>query len=96
MTNKITQENTGADRIWNLIKDIPFDIFSLPNQTITKYVTREIGMEKVSPDTLYLKLRTTAVKPFLEELLQKIRLQPYESFEISQVHVYTTVKIVIK
>jgi hypothetical protein len=89
-----TSKVTEAEKIWNRIKDLPFEIFALPNQTISNYAERVQKMEKVSPDTLHLLLRSSAVRPLLEEFLTKIRLPKTQKFVVGDVHKYTTITIV--
>jgi hypothetical protein len=98
MANKNIEETqvTEAEKIWNRIKDIPFEIFALPNQSISNYAERVQKMEKVSPDTLHLILRSSAVRPCLEEFLTKVRLPQTKMFVVGDIHKYTTIKIVDK
>ena len=85
---------TGADKIWNKIKDFPIDIYALPNQVVSQHVKREEKMEKVLPDALHVIFKSAAVLPALEDVLQRVRLGPNEMFELTQSARYTVIKIV--
>jgi hypothetical protein len=91
-----TLKVTGAEKIWNRIKDLPFEIFALPDQSISNYAERVEKMEKVSPDTLHLILRSSAVRPCLEEFLAKLKLPKTQMFVVGDIHKYTTITIVDK
>jgi hypothetical protein len=90
---------TGAQKLWDQIKNLPLEIFSLPNQLVQNHVTRESGIEKAIPDSLHLTLKSSAVLPALEETLNKVRLPKNNLgqqlvFDLSQLDRYTVVKIV--
>lgn len=63
----MTEVLTEADRIWEEIKNLPINLFSLPNQTIQMHVIRF----KIIPDTVYLRInsKSTAILPMLEQAL---------------------------
>lgn len=92
-------EETAAEKIWNKIKNAPMDIFALPNQTVQMYVTRNAQIEKAIPDAVHLKLKCAAVLPALQDSLGRIPLGKNAVgqqlvFDLSQMDVYTVVKIV--
>lgn len=58
---------TDSDLIWQEIKDLPIEMFALPNQFVAQYCTPV----PVDPTKLYLLLRTSAVLPSLEVSVQK-------------------------
>ncbi len=94
-----TVEETAAEKIWNKIKNVPMDIFALPNQTVQMYVTREAKLEKAIPDAVHLKLKSAAVLPAMEDALGRVQLGKNAVgqqlvFDLSQMDVYTVVKIV--
>lgn len=95
-------EQTGASKLWDRIKDIPMDIFALPNQTVKDHAKREERMDTVFPNDLYLVLRSAAAYPALEEALgnaqarNMIKLAKHERFDISQQNKYIVVKVVPK
>lgn len=95
-------EKTPAAQLWDKIKDIPLDIFALPNQTVKNHVKREESMEAVFPDSVYITLRAAAVLPALEEALSnavvngRVKLGKDERLEISQSAKYTVIKVVPK
>ena len=90
------KEVTAAEKIWDKIKDLPLEIFALPNQVVQDHVKREAQMEKAIPDAVHLILKSAAVLPALEESLGKVRLGRHERFEVTQYSKYTVVKIVPK
>jgi hypothetical protein len=95
-------EQTGASKLWDRIKDIPIDIFALPNQTVKDYARREEGMDNIFPNDVFLTLRAAAVYPALEEALgnaqarNMVKLAKNEKFEVSQQNKYVVVKVVPK
>lgn len=58
---------TESDKIWEGIKNLPLDLYSLPGQTVSTHTKRFIG----SPDAVYLKLSSSAVVASLEVALGK-------------------------
>ncbi len=95
-------EQTVSSKLWDQIKDLPIEIFALPNQTVKDHVKREDGMEKVFPEDVYVTLRSAAVYPALEEALGsgqargQIKLAKNEKFELSQSAKFTVIKVVNK
>jgi hypothetical protein len=91
-----------TNKLWEKIKDLPMEIFAIPNQTIKDHAKHEDGMDDVFPDAVYLTLRSTAAYPALEEALytaaarNQIKLAKTERFDISQQARYTVVKVVPK
>jgi hypothetical protein len=85
---------TEAEQLWNRIKDLPFEIFALPNQKLCNYAERVPLMEKVSPNVLHLKIKIPAVVPLLEEFLLKVRVPTDKKFVVGEVASYTTVQVV--
>jgi hypothetical protein len=85
---------TEAEQLWNRIKDLPFEIFALPNQKLCNYAIREPLMEKVYPNVLHLKIKISAVVPLLEEFLLNVRLPVGKKFVIGEVSSYTTIQVV--
>lgn len=90
---------TEAEKIWKKIKDLPIDIFALPDQTVERHVRREAAIEKADPSAVHLILKSPAVLPALEDALKQVRLgknklgQPLV-FSITPISKYTVVKIV--
>jgi hypothetical protein len=96
---KETVKETAAEKIWEKIKNAPMDIFALPNQVVQMYVTRDARLEKAIPDAVHLRLKSAAVLPALEDSLGRIPLGKNAVgqqlvFDLSQMDVYTVVKIV--
>ena len=60
------QVESASDKIWEHIKNVQLDLFSLPNQFVNKHCTPTT----VEPSKLYLTLSTPAVLPALEEALK--------------------------
>jgi len=58
---------TEADKMWDEIKDLPIEMFALPNQTVAQHCSPV----PVDPAKLYLVMRSTAVLPSLEVSIQK-------------------------
>lgn len=56
---------TESDKLWNEIKDLPINMFAIPDQTVSKYVKRVIGI----PYALTLTYKVSAVIVALEEAL---------------------------
>ena len=90
---------TEAEKIWNKIKDLPIDIFALPDQTVERHVRREAAIEKADPSGVHLILKSPAVLPALEDALKQVRLgknklgQPLV-FSLTPISKYTVVRIV--
>ncbi|MAE86136.1 MAG: hypothetical protein CMB80_25590 [Flammeovirgaceae bacterium] len=61
----MTDKKEVADQLWNEIKDLPIEMFSLPNQRVLNHVTRKGG----TPDSVVLSLNSPAVLPSLEATL---------------------------
>jgi formate dehydrogenase maturation protein FdhE len=92
-------EETAAEKIWEKIKNVPIDIFALPNQVVQMHATRIEKLEKAIPDAVHLVLKSAAVLTALEEALSKIPLGKDSSgkaliFDISKMDKYTVIKIV--
>lgn len=60
-------EKNSADQLWNEIKDLEIEMFSLPNQRVCDHVVRKGG----TPDSVVLGLNSPAVLPSLEATLQR-------------------------
>ena len=73
-------------KLWDKIKDLPMDIFALPNQTIKDHAKHEEGMDDMFPNAIFLTLNSTAAYPALEEALvvaqarHQIKLDKTEKF----------------
>lgn len=99
-TEEKAVEKTVAAQLWDKIKDVPIDIFALPNQTVKDHAKREDKMDSVFPNEVYLILRSAAAFPALEEALanavarNQIKIGKDEKFEISQNARYTVIKVV--
>lgn len=98
-SNQAETSETGAEKIWNKIKDLPVELFALPEQTVQMHAKREEKLEKATPDTLYLLLKSGAVRHALEEAMNRVRLGQNElgqplAFQVEEAGKYTTIKIV--
>lgn len=93
-------EPTEAQKIWDKICNLPIELYALPNQVVSQHVAREEKLERAVPDALHLILKSAAVLPALEESLGRVQWGSDErgplTFELSQTHKYTVVKIVPK
>jgi hypothetical protein len=91
----MSQNNTKADQIWNAIKDIGINLYALSGQTISMHVTRL----PIADNMLYLKLKSPAVLPIMEEAIQHVRISSKEKFdeklEVSQEKDFVIIKPVI-
>jgi len=65
MVTKKVQSSSLADALWEEIKDLSIDMFSLPNQKVQDHVTRKDG----TSDSVILGLKSPAVLPSLEATL---------------------------
>lgn len=63
----VQKKATEADKIWEEIKDVQLEMFSLPDQTVSKYC-KPITVE---PTKLYVTNSVQAVYPALENALGK-------------------------
>lgn len=81
-----------ADKIWGMISNIPLEIFALPNQTLQMHC----NVIPVTPDALYITLKSTAALPALEEAVLKVKLPSNQQWDVSQAGAYTVIKIVPK
>lgn len=84
MTNEAKKDE--AEVIWTEIKDLPIDMYSIPNQTIKDHVKKL----KVPGDQLLITLNSTAVLPALETAIQG------RGFEFEQTEKYTIVRRAVK
>ncbi len=80
MTKEKEVKNTEADKIWEEIKDLPIEMFSLPNQKISDYVTKI----NLPGKQLTVILKTTSVITSLEYAIGRI-------FDIDQGEKYITI-----
>ena len=98
----VDQTQTVAAKLWDKLKDVPMDIFALPNQTIKDHAKRECAMDAAFPNDIYLILRSAAAFPALEEALGSaaargiVKLAKHDRFDLSQSAKYTIIKIVNK
>jgi 3'-phosphoadenosine 5'-phosphosulfate sulfotransferase (PAPS reductase)/FAD synthetase len=67
MTTKVEQPvvKTESDKMWDQIKGLKIEMFSLPNQVVEQYCKRV----KVEPSKLYITLNASSVLPALEVVL---------------------------
>ncbi|HVI40815.1 MAG TPA: hypothetical protein VM577_09155 [Anaerovoracaceae bacterium] len=65
---------TESDKIWEEIKNLPIEMFALTNQ----YVKHHAQRLKVSPNEVYLRLKSGAVVASLEAALARVRGRSYE------------------
>lgn len=84
MTNETKQFE--SDVIWAEIKDLPINMFSLPNQKVSDHVKKL----KVPGDELLLTLNVSSVLPALETVIAE------KGLEVEQGDKYTIVRRVSK
>jgi len=58
----VPQVKSEADMIWQQVKNLPIEMFGLPEQ----FVHMHVNQVMVEPSKLYLTLRSSAVLPALE------------------------------
>ena len=58
-------------KIWNEIKSVQLDLFSLPDQTIAKYC----NPLPIDPNSLYVTITATAVLPALDIALPNFNVE---------------------
>lgn len=63
----MTDKKTDSDRMWDEVANLKVDVYGLPNQRVQDHVAR---MNIPSPK-LFLKLKSAAVLPALEEAFGK-------------------------
>lgn len=75
MTNETKKEmiTVISDEIWNEIKDLPIEMYALPNQLVREHVKRF----KADPNAVFLKLSSSAVIASLEDTLARVRGRQY-------------------
>ena len=56
---------TESEKIWNEIKNLPIQMFGLPNQTVVQHCTPV----SVDPSRLFLTVKSTSTLPALETTL---------------------------
>lgn len=64
-TTKSVDPKSVADVLWDEIKNLPIEMFSLPNQRVLNHVVRKGG----TSDNVILSLNSPAVLPSLEVVL---------------------------
>ncbi len=60
-----------SKKIWDEIKNVQLDLFSLPDQTVAKYC----NPLPIDPNMLYITITATAVLPALETALPKLQVE---------------------
>jgi len=83
-------EKTPADELWEKIGDLPLELYSLPDQTLSGNCTRV----KIAPDQLHLKLNSGAVVAALADALKSVKMGDKEEFEITTAGAFTVIKVV--
>jgi hypothetical protein len=58
-------------KIWNEIKNVQLDLFSLPDQTVAKYC----NPLPIDPNSLYVTITATAVLPALDIALTNFNVE---------------------
>lgn len=60
-------KGTNAGKIWDEIKGVEIDLFSLPGQTISIHAKPSVP----DPESLFLSINSSAVLPAIEAAIQK-------------------------
>lgn len=79
----MTEKKNKISTIWDEIRNLPINMYSIPNQKISMHVTPLKGAPN---DSLYLKLKSSAVIVGLEAALDP------RKYTIEQVDKYTIIK----
>jgi hypothetical protein len=80
---------TPADELWDRIRELPLELYSLPDQTLEGNCTRV----KVAPDQLHLKLNSGAVIAAMTESLKSVKLADDEEFDITAAGAFTVLRL---
>lgn len=83
------KEVDPADVLWDKIKDLPLELYSLPNQTLAGNCTRV----KIAPNQLHLRLSSGAVISAMTEALKNVKIPDDEAFDITAVGSFTVVQL---
>jgi hypothetical protein len=75
---KPVQPQTESDKLWEKMRQLPLDIFALPDQTVEMHCKRV----PLDPNSVHLKLKSTAVLPALEQSLRAIKLPPDKTWKL--------------
>lgn len=67
------EEASESDKMWAEIKELPIEMFALPDQRVKHHAQRV----KVTPNEVHLKLKSTAVVASLEFALAASRVRRY-------------------
>jgi len=59
-----------ADLMWNELRSLPIQMYALPNQMVEDHLIRVVGV----PNELYLKTKSSAALPALEELIRSLTM----------------------
>ena len=60
-TSPVVPVKTESEKIWNEIKDLPLQMFGLPNQVVSQHCIPV----QVDPTRLFLTIRSTSTLPAL-------------------------------
>lgn len=61
-------EKTAAEKIWEEIRDLPIDMFALPNQVVNQYCK----VVSIEPSKCFVVITASAALPALEAALPNI------------------------
>lgn len=86
---KPTLPDTEATKLWNRIKELPIEVFALPDQTVEMYCR----YVPVDPQKVFVLIKSSAVLPALENSLRMLRLKPNEIWDIEQAPPYTVISV---
>jgi len=73
------EKPTKSDEIWNKIKGLPINLYALGGVTIESQSQRLVVVD----DLVYLRLKTSASLPLIEEAIQNIKLPSGERLEFA-------------
>jgi hypothetical protein len=79
--------DTNATKLWLRIKELPIDLFALPEQTVEMYCR----YVPIDPEKVFVLIKSSAVLPALEQALYRLKLGPNEIWDIEQAAPYTVI-----
>lgn len=83
---------TKSDALWDKIKGLELELWGLPAQTLENNAKRY----NMSPDAVYLELKSSAVQTALEEALVKVKVGQNEMIDVSKADKYLVISIIPK
>lgn len=70
VTKKVVVQPDKAEVLWNELRNLPIEVFALPNQRVEDHLNRVAGI----PNKLYLRTKSAAALPAFETLLNGLSI----------------------